>query len=56
LEADVALGQAIAPAPIDAESWVAVLITIARQLNVAGHENAAAHIYEAVAEFAAGGD
>jgi hypothetical protein len=45
-------GSSIAPRPVSPESWVAVLITIARQLSAAGHESAAAHIYEAAAEFA----
>lgn len=42
----------IHPAPRDPETWVAVLIILARQLTAAGHENAASHVYEAAAEFA----
>jgi len=39
------------PAPMTDETWVAVLLTLARQLSAAGKENAAARVYDAVAEF-----
>lgn len=44
----------VSPAPSTPETWVAVLITLARQLTAAGYESASAHLYEAAAEFAEG--
>jgi len=44
--------RAITPQPVSPESWVAVLITFARQLTVADHHQAADHVYAAAAAFA----
>lgn len=43
--------MAISPAPVDAETWVAVLTVVARQLMDGGFDGAAVRIYEAIAEF-----
>ena len=42
----------ISPAPVDTESWVAVLSVVARQLLSSGHQEAAAHVFAAVGELA----
>lgn len=41
----------ISPAPVDAETWVAVLTVIARRLMDGGYDAAAVRVYEAIAEF-----
>lgn len=43
--------MAISPVPVNAETWVAVLAVVARQLMDGGYDAAAVRIYEAIAEF-----